>query len=117
MGFLAKHGKKRFNISFYDWEFAAFFLDFIHRKKFYARVSGSINRKGMLEFSIIGSPENVKMTIYKIRKLYHRANRKFEEIDDFEQIGREIDEEDEAESKKDDLDLDIEDFNLKSKKF
>lgn len=114
---MAKHGKKRFHISFYDWEFAAFFLDFIHRKKFYARVTGAVNKKGLLEFSIIGSPENVKMTIYKIKKLYHRANRKFEEIKDLEQIERELNEEDAKESERDDEDLDINDFNLKSKKF
>lgn len=80
---MAKHGKKKLTFSFSDIEFASFFLDFIRKKDFYTRMSCNMNRKGMMEFSITGNPENVKHAIIKIKKLHQQASKKYLENEDF----------------------------------
>lgn len=97
---MAKHGKKKIHFKFESLDFAAFFLDFIRKKKFYARVSGNMKIGGLLEFTLIGSPDNVRMGILKIKKLYHMAYKKFGEDKNFfihfnGDLGEEINESDE----------------------
>ncbi len=70
---MAKHGKKKVRFHFEDIEFASFFLDFIRKKKFYARITGNMNHKGTLEFTLVGSPESIKIGIIKIKNFYHKA--------------------------------------------
>ena len=117
---MAKHGKKKIRFHFEDLKFATFFLDFIRRKKFYSRVTGNMKHTGQLEFSIVGSSENVKIGIHKIKKLFNKAyetymkdqqvvERFYNEIDDKEFDTDLID--DEEESK-----LNIK-LNLKNLKF
>ncbi|MHA1819472.1 MAG: hypothetical protein ACTSU2_02010 [Promethearchaeota archaeon] len=74
---MAKHGKKKIFFSFNDLDFASFFLNFIRQKKFYGRVTGFMKYTGKLGFSITGSPENVKMTILKIKRLYNKARKEY----------------------------------------
>ena len=104
---MAKHGKKKIRFHFEDLQFASFFLDFIRRKKFYCRISGSMKYTGQLEFSIVGSSDSVRMGSQKIRKLYHKAYEKFHENRSFINYGNDIIDEE--------LDEDLEKINKKNK--
>lgn len=83
---LAKHGEKKIFFNFNDLKFASFFLDFIKKKKFYAQVLGSINHKNQLEFKIRGTPEEVKIALQKIMKLYHKSAEIYDESKDLQEL-------------------------------
>jgi hypothetical protein len=80
---MAKHGKKKLRFYIDDLEFASLFLDFIRKKKFYSRVTGTMKKTGQMEFSIVGSPENVKKGILKIKNLYQKVNEYYMEDENF----------------------------------
>lgn len=83
---MAKHGDKTIFFNFNDLEYATFFLDFIKKKKFYAQVLGSINQKNQLEFKIRGTPDQVKIAIQKIMKLYHKSAEIYEESKNLQEL-------------------------------
>jgi len=68
---LAKHSKKKILFNFLDIHEAEEFLELIERKKLYANVTANMNQSGKLELSLIGSPENIKRTMQKLKKLHN----------------------------------------------
>jgi hypothetical protein len=67
---MAKHSKKKIIFNFLDTHNAENFLELVQRKKMYANVTASMNPSGKLEFTLIGSPENIKITVQKLKKLH-----------------------------------------------
>ena len=68
---MAKHSKKKILFNFLDIQEAEDFLELIERKKLYANVTANMNQSGKLELSLIGSPENIRRTIQKLKKLHN----------------------------------------------
>ena len=68
---MAKHSKKKILFNFLDIHEAEDFLELIERKKLYANVTANMNPSGKLELSLIGSPENIKRTVEKLKKLHN----------------------------------------------
>lgn len=68
---MAKHSKKKILFNFIDIERAQEFLELVRRKKMYANVTANMNPSGKLELSLIGSPENIKITVQKLKKLHN----------------------------------------------
>ena len=46
------------------------FLALVQRKKMYANVTANMNPSGKLELTLVGSPENIKISIQKLKKLH-----------------------------------------------
>ena len=73
---MGKHSKKKILFNFIDMELAQEFLELVRRKKMYANVTANMNPSGKLELSLIGSPENIKITIQKLKKLHDSVMQK-----------------------------------------
>ncbi|TFG17662.1 MAG: hypothetical protein EU530_10310 [Promethearchaeota archaeon] len=78
---MAKHSKKIVLFNFIDMAIAQEFLELVGRKKMYANVTATMNPSGKLELTLIGSPENIKTTIQKLKKLHNSLI----QLDDLEQ--------------------------------
>ena len=46
------------------------FMELIQRKKMYANASLKLNTSGKLELTLTGSPENIKTTMQKLKRLH-----------------------------------------------
>lgn len=113
---MAKHGKKKIRFAVKDLEFASFFLDYIRNKDFYVRLSGSMKYTGQIEFTLVGSSNNVRMGILKIKKLYRKAIEMYEKDRNFilqqqSQIDGQLEESEIEELLEDDKS--VEDFNIR----
>ena len=87
---MAKHSQKKILFNFIDMELAQDFLELVRRKKMYANVTANMKPSGKLELSLIGSPENIKRTIQKLKKLHDSVM----QIEETEQEPKEKDEKD-----------------------
>jgi hypothetical protein len=67
---MAKHSKKKIIFNFVDISRAEEFMELIGRKKMYANTSLKLNPTGKLELTLTGSPENIKTTIFKLKRLH-----------------------------------------------
>jgi hypothetical protein len=66
---MAKHSKKKIVFSFVDTLEAEEFLKLVERKKMYVNLSAQLNASGKVELTLTGSPENIKITMDKLKKL------------------------------------------------
>ncbi|MBN2156602.1 MAG: hypothetical protein JW776_11210 [Candidatus Lokiarchaeota archaeon] len=66
---MAKHSKKKIHFTFIDLSEAEAFLELVQRKKMYANVTANFFPSGKLELTLVGSPENIKFSIQKLKKL------------------------------------------------
>ncbi|MHA1339118.1 MAG: hypothetical protein ACTSRZ_03775 [Promethearchaeota archaeon] len=77
---MAKPTEKKIYFNFRDIELASFFLDYINNKKFYAKVSGQLKYNGQLIIKLIGTPENLKIAISKLKKIYNIVLKQYKEL-------------------------------------
>ncbi len=68
---MAKHSKKKIIFNFIEIAEAEEFLELVRRKKMYSNLTAKLNPSGKLELTLVGSPENIKITLQKLKKLHN----------------------------------------------
>jgi len=92
---MAKTSQKKLYYEFPSINIASFFLDYIKNKKLPVDLSIELKYDGKVVIKMIGNPENLKISISKLKNIYNIVSQKCQEVEnenyDEEILEKEVD--------------------------